>query len=36
MALDVIEQANINLGKNDEYTDERVFNKITEDSLERI
>ena len=36
MALDVIEQANINLGKNDEYTDERVLNKITEDSLERI
>ena len=36
MAHDVIEQANINLGKHDEYTDERVLNKITEDSLERI
>ena len=36
MAHDVIEQANSNLGKNDEYTDERVLNKITEDSIQRI
>ena len=36
MALDVMEQAKLNLAKNDEYTGERVLNKITEDSLERI